>query len=398
MLRAKFRGNRIDSGDMRNKPSSARAKQDFIGLGDYIRAEVDSIVDEFAEFAQTHIESAKRLPAEELRDTAASLLNNIADDMESSQSDSDRSEKSRGDTPNNSPALVEDAKSHARDRLGSSFSLMEMVSEYRALRANVVRRWRDAAVGDPATAIEDVIRFDEAIDQALMESIQWYASRTDRARELMAGMIAHDLRNPLGAIMMSANYLLRSESIGGPEMKAAARVLGSASAMEKMVADLLDFAQVRMGGHLSISRAKTSMRKTCNDAVGELRAYHPDRAIELNVSDKLEGDWDGDRVRQVISNLVANALKHGAADSPVAVSASEDGLNVRLDVHNLGEPIAADHLKDIFDPLKRFPKNAQNRQSNHGIGLGLSSSRRLPRLTTARWMCRPRERPARLSA
>ena len=340
-------------------------------LANYIRTELDAIVDEFADFAHGHVERAKRLSAEELRDTAADLLGHIARDMDALQNESERSGKSRGETPKNSPGLIAEAKNHAQDRLAASFSLDDMVSEYRALRANVLRRWRDAAVGDPATAVEEIVRFNEAVDQALTESIQWYTSRRDQSRELLSGVIAHDLRNPLGAIMMSAQFLVRSEALSGPERKAAARIVSSASSMAKMVGDLLDFTQVRMGGHLSISPKPMSLHELLSDAIGELRAFHPERSIEMDAPGALDGVWDRDRLRQVISNLVGNALDHGAADLPVAVRTARVGECVRLEVHNLGEPIPREHLTEIFDPLKRFAPSASGGRRPSGIGLGL---------------------------
>lgn len=340
-------------------------------LAEFIRAEVDAIVDEFAEFARSHVESAKRLSLEELRDTAAELLKHIAQDMNSDQSESRRSDKSRGDTPENSPAVTEDAKSHAHARLAARFSLSEVVSEYRALRASVLRRWREADGGDHVSAVDDVVRFNEAIDQALTESIAWYTSQRDRSREVLTGVIAHDLRTPLGAILMSAQFLSRSKASGGPEAKAAGRIVSSASTMAKMVSDLLDFTQVRMGGNLSISPAVMSLRELCHDAVAELRAFHPERAIELEVQDPLDGYWDRDRLRQVISNLVGNALAHGAADTPVMVRAAKTADGIELAVHNFGEPVPSGHQSDIFDPLTRLPKNGSGGRQSSGIGLGL---------------------------
>jgi len=291
--------------------------------------------------------------------------------MDCAQSEPGRSDKSRGDAPENSPALIEDAKSHAQDRLAASFSLNEIVSEYRALRASVLRRWREADVGDPGTAVEEVVRFNEAIDQALSESIAWYARQRDRSREVLTGVIAHDLRTPLGAIMMSAQFLVRSEALGGPQAKAAGRIVNSASTMARMVSDLLDFTQVRMGGDLSISQAAMSLSELCTDALSELKAFHPERAIELDVHGSLDGYWDRDRLRQVISNLVGNALVHGAADTPVTVRAGKTADGVQLAVHNFGEPIPPGHESDIFDPLMRLPKNGSGGRQPNGIGLGL---------------------------
>ncbi|MDR5857100.1 sensor histidine kinase [Caballeronia sp. LZ062] len=358
---------------MRKQASAdAGSEHDQVSLSDYIRADRDAIVDEFADFARSHLESAKQLPHEALRDLASELLKHIAEDMDSEQGESERSGKSRGDAPENSPSLTEDAKEHARDRLEANFSLIEIAAEYRALRASVLRRWRAAGVGDPATAVEEVVRFNEAIDQALTESITWYSERSQRSRELLSGMIAHDLRNPLGAIVMSAHYLLRGEALGDPGAMAASRIISSANIMEKMVGDLLDFAQVRMGGQLEIAPVHMSLREVCEDAVGELRALHPDRQIDLNADPSLDGYWDRARVRQVVSNLVGNALAHGAADTPVTITVAETDEWVRLDVHNIGEPIPAANHVDIFDPLRRLPdSSAHARTPRGGIGLGL---------------------------
>ena len=167
-------------------------------LSQLIRDEVDAIVDEFAEFARRHLGSASRLSEHELCETAAELLNHIAEDMDARQSELEWSNKSRGDSPLNAPSLVGDAQSRAQGGLAESFSLNEMVSEYRALRASVMRRWREAGVADPVTALEEAVRFNEAIDQALTESIAWFTAERDRSRELLSGVIAHDLRTPLG--------------------------------------------------------------------------------------------------------------------------------------------------------------------------------------------------------
>ncbi|WP_035970864.1 sensor histidine kinase [Caballeronia grimmiae] len=336
-----------------------------------MRDEVDAIVDEFAEFARSHLRSASRLSEHELRDTAAELLNHIAEDMDARQSELERSSKSRGDSPLNAPSLVGDAQSHAQGRLAESFSLNEMVSEYRALRASVMRRWREAGVADPVTALEEAVRFNEAIDQALTESIAWFTAERDRSRELLSGVIAHDLRTPLGAIAMSAQFLVRSEALRDAETRAAGRIVSSAGIMAKMVSDLLDFAQVRMGGHLSISPARMSLSELCTDAVTELRAFHPERSIELDIKDTIDGHWDRDRVRQMISNLVENAVGHGAAEAPVKVSAVRSGAHVQLAVHNFGEPIPPVHQSSIFSPLTRLSKDGERSRRPNGIGLGL---------------------------
>ena len=176
---------------------------------------------------------------------------------------------------------------------------------------------------------------------------------------------------PLGAIAMSAQFLVRSEALRDAETRAAGRIVSSAGIMAKMVSDLLDFAQVRMGGHLSISPARMSLSELCADAVTELRAFHPERSIELDIKDRIDGHWDRDRVRQTISNLVENAVGHGAAEAPVKVSAVRSGAHVQLAVHNFGEPIPPVHQLNIFNPLTRLSKDGAKSRRPNGIGLGL---------------------------
>lgn len=140
-----------------------------------------------------------------LRDHAVEILLATVRDMRSVQSALQRSAKARGyDGEGESPALNGASEQHAIGRLGSGFDLLEVVSEYRALRASVLRQWRDSGFPSHASDVDDVTRFNESIDQSLAKAASSYTKRVDQSRDLFLAILSHDLRNPLNSIAMSA--------------------------------------------------------------------------------------------------------------------------------------------------------------------------------------------------
>jgi signal transduction histidine kinase len=135
--------------------------------------------------------------------------------------------------------------------------------------------------------------------------------------------------------------------------------------MERMIADVLDFARGRLGNGIPLSSTPTNFRKVCENAISELRVASPEQQITFECSEDLEGVWDQDRLAQVLSNLVSNAAVHGVG--PVAVSLRSDAEAVVLEVHNNGTPIPAEALRQIFDPFHR----GENHGKGDGLGLGL---------------------------
>lgn len=349
-------------------------------LSEFIRHSIDDVVDEWAEFARSNVPSAEHLGPEELGSYARKLLLHIADDIEARQSASDEYEKSRGKRPDNAPAVTESARQDADQRLRQGFSLMDVFAEYRALRANVVRRWTGQLAGADPGNLDELVRFNEAIDQAATESIKQYVSRVEESRNLLLGVLGHDLRNPLGAIRFSAEYLLRAEGLDTAGTKAVVRVKSSAGRMAQMVDDLLDFTRTRMGGSLPIEPASANLADVCRQAVEELEAFHPDRQIRMRCEGDMLGQWDVRRVAQLVSNLVANAVEHGRHGTPVTVSLTGEEHVVRVRVHNQGRVIAADARRTLFDPTMRpVVQEAERGEGSSGLGLGLYIVREVAR-------------------
>lgn len=184
------------------------------------------------------------------------------------------------------------------------------------------------------------------------------------------GVVGHDLRNPLSAIENGAALLLRWKP-GDREGRTITRIISSAQRATRILNDLLDFTRARSTGRISIRRAPTDLHTVVRDVVDEVRHAHPATAIRLVESpsggalDCGSFDCDGDRIAQVLLNLLRNAIEHSAADSAVTVELESDTDPLVISVHNFGEPIAAEAIPSLFDPF------TQGARRGRGIGLGL---------------------------
>jgi signal transduction histidine kinase len=187
--------------------------------------------------------------------------------------------------------------------------------------------------------------------------------------ELFAGVLAHDLRNPLSAIQTAAQLvLMRQEGEGDRDAKPLSRIVASSQRMERMIDQLLDLTRARVGGGIEIQACEASLGDLCRQAISELELVYSDRTFQCSSIGDQHGVWDPDRLLQIISNLVANAIQHGR--SGAAVEVRLDGRqtdSVILEVHNHGA-IASALLPTIFDPFR----GARPRRGHaRGLGLGL---------------------------
>lgn len=338
-------------------------------LSDFIETHHAEIVAEWVAFARTLLPWSEGMTEEDLRDHAEELLTVVVRDMKSPQSEAESASKSRGLDPGG--ALGRVGKKHAVERLETGLKLDQLVSEYRALRSSVLRLWERS--NDEAG---EMTRFNEAIDETLAESAVWYTERMNHTREQFLAILGHDLRNPVGAIIAGATALSKSAAVDDKGARVAARILTSSRRIDRMVGDLLDLARTRLGATLPISPAAMDLTDACEQMIAELEAIHPGSRILLESTGDLGGVWDGDRLRQVISNLVANAVQHGRKDGTVHVRAVGHANAVELEVQNDGRPIPKPALKAIFDPLTREPSNGGVGNLS-GLGLGLFIAREI---------------------
>ena len=193
----------------------------------------------------------------------------------------------------------------------------------------------------------------------------------ERFRELFMGILGHDLRNPLNAISMGARTLAADPGLALAQVRTVERVQASASRMARMITQVLDFTRARAGGGISITREPADLHTICAQALDELATANPARLIETKYSGDAHGEWDADRLARVFSNLVGNALNHGRQDAPVRLEVDATSAVVRCLVSNLGAPISAALLPNLFDPFRQGHVGTTGSRAPDGLGLGL---------------------------
>lgn len=346
-------------------------------LNEFLRQAAQPILDDWDEFASTSLPA--RASKENLRDSLNRLLLAIAEDMDNVQTDADQIQKGKGLLPDNAPHITDMGRAHATDRFAAGFDINQVVAEYRALRASVLRHWTRGIAERSPVAFDEMVRFNEAIDQALTESVAWYASRHERARDLFIGVLSHDLRNPLGAASMSAAALMQSEQLSANHLRMAVRIFNATVRMKAMIEDLLDFTRARMGTGLPIDVEPNDMKTIGSQVIEEMHAAYPSRAISMTTTGNLNGVWDGGRLEQMLSNLIGNAIRHGFPDTPVSLTISGDARDeLTLAVHNEGPPIAPEAQRIIFDLMVRGAiQEGVDKVRSGGLGLGLYIARHI---------------------
>jgi len=198
-----------------------------------------------------------------------------------------------------------------------------------------------------------------------------------KAVDYILGIVGHDLRNPLGAIHMSAALLQKKGGLGGWQARTVERMRSSAGRMGRIIADLLSYTRTRLGSGLPISRRPARLDEIVVRVVDELSAANADREISIAQDGDLTGEWDPDRLEQVASNLVSNAVDHGDPGAPVRVELAGEATHVVLRVRNQGPPMPPEVLAHLFEPFSRGPDEKSRKAS--GLGLGLYISREIVR-------------------
>jgi signal transduction histidine kinase len=351
--------------------SAPEARPRAVPLAEFIVRHREPIMAEWEAFARTCTPASAPMDIPSLRDHASEMLTVIAADMGTPQGRRAQAEKSMGNAPEDENDEPTAAEEHGAGRAESGFTMEQMVSEYRALRASVIRLWTRAQGEITPADVEDLTRFNEAIDQSLAESVSRYTEELDHSKEMFLAILGHDLRTPLGVVYTSAKFMLETEELAEPHLTLTERIASSSTRMVHMVGDLLDFTRSRLGAGIPVTRAEMSMGKVVHDVVGELCTVHPARTITVDARGDERGEWDAARVAQALANLVGNALEHGSG-GPVSVSVGGDEEEITVAVHNGGAAIPPDRLNGIFNPMKpREPAGAAAAGPTGNLGLGL---------------------------
>jgi signal transduction histidine kinase len=348
-------------------------------LADFIDGHVEAIVSEWQAFAATRLPASGNMDSLELRDHAPDILRAIAADLRTPQTDAEQFAKGQGRVACLAKVPETAAQVHGVMRARSGFNITQMVSEYRALRASVLRLWVDVrGATDLESVVDDLIRFNEAIDQAIAESVALFSEEVDRGRNLFLGVLGHELRSPLNAIQMTASYLaqVRADVVIS---KAAKRLVGSGARMKALLDDLLEYSRTTLALGIPIKPQNADLAAVCAEVLDEIKAADPGCSVELQMRGDLHGVWDPRRLQQVLSNLVMNALTYRTPQTPVRVEVAGSTDYVALDVKNRGAPLSPAALVSMFEPLKRGAASDQSTGGETHLGLGLFVAREIVR-------------------
>lgn len=312
------------------------------------------------------VPEAHRLPVPALRDHIPRLLDELIAALERERPI--RDEEAAGYRFGKTIIPVE----HARQRVGAGYTLASALRELSHFRS-VLLEFALGELQDGPVDTAGVRLMHAALDECMafsaaeMEREAHGALALERElRERFIAVLAHDLRSPLSNVIMATELLLR-QRLPEEQVRSLERILRGGQRIGRMVGDLLDFAEVR-SGQIGLRRSRANLRELCGDIVENLQAAHPNRQIVFESQGDGAGEWDPNRLAQILSNLVGNALDYGPADVPVTLALHEEGADAVLEVHNAGPAIPAEDLPHLFEPFRRGSAGAQPKG---GLGLGL---------------------------
>jgi signal transduction histidine kinase len=338
-------------------------------MASFLIDHLDEIVDEWETFAGTLSPAADVMDPVELRDHARQMLEAIARDLQTTQSDTQQAQKGKGLAPA-APGPPTPAAMHGLLRQRVGFDLRQLVAEFRALRASVLRIWVAKKHYEDPQAAYELARFNEAIDQALAESVDTYSAELNKSRDTFLGILGHDLRSPLSAVSGALHVVATAPEAADREAAFSAGKRGVA-AMSAMIRDLLEYTRARLGNGIPVVSARASLESVCKTAISEISLVHPQSAFRFECGSNLDGMFDVERLQQVIANLLNNAVRYGKRGTPVSMIAAGDADMLRLKVHNFGPPIAAHDLQSIFQPMVRLHPEMDDSRGAQSLGLGL---------------------------
>jgi signal transduction histidine kinase len=321
----------------------------------FIRQHRNAIVDEWLSRA-VKLPNAQTLAPPALWDHVPDILDRLADAI-------DR----RDDT---AAALEDLPEQHASLRFRQGYDLRQVIAEYRLLREVIMQMYaeRSDLSAQSRPDMHSLTVLNEQLDRAIGEAVDHYALERDQARDKFVAILGHDLRDPLNTVVFQASALSqRAGELDPKTVTALGRIAASGKRMERMIRDLLDFARGHLGGGFTIVPTAFDARAFLASRVQEIADAHPDRDVQCvapSVSGDFHVEWDADRISQVITNLVHNALVHGR--DPIVVEPHDEGEQVSITVRNHGE-IPPAILPRLFDAFS----TDTSEKAHGGLGLGL---------------------------
>jgi signal transduction histidine kinase len=362
-------------------------------LADFTSTNVEPILVEWESFARSIWPGTPTDPAT-LRDHAADILRATVVDMRSAQTPAEQEDKSKGAGDDGvASARVDNASDiHGALRVEAGFDMAEVIAEYRALRASVLRLWQKSGHAFHSQDLDDVTRFNEAIDQSLTKAAESYVRHAEHNRKLLADeqvarlgaeagnhakqvfltTLGHEMRTPLTAIAGWAEILGEPTCTKELREEGAEVITRNVAAQIKLIDDILDVSSI-IGGKLQLATRECDLIASITDAIESMRAAADAKGITLTADlDPAAGTMccDSDRMRQVVWNLLANAVKFTPQGGRVTIGLSRDDHATRIRVVDTGVGIEAEFLPHVFERFRQADGSASRQFA--GIGLGLA--------------------------
>lgn len=328
-------------------------------LSSFITTHREQILETWEEAARARVQADQHASLSDLRDHLGELLGTVA----------------RGLSDASGARVEAVAEKHGSTRAAQGLSVKEVVAEFPILRSCVTRLWLDSLETATATDLRALMRFDEALDRALTQSVAEFIGELDESRETFLGILGHDLRDPLATIIAGSKLLLEEDLDRTDARDIVSRIVATGERMHHLVVDFLDFTRTELGGRMPISRRDADLGRTIRHLVAEFTTSNPTRTINLRVGGDLRGEWDEERLGQAVANLLANALRHGAKDSPIDISVAGND-EVLIAVHNEGPSIPEARHARVFKPMGgiRGEGPAGRRPGHLGLGLYIANA------------------------
>jgi len=345
-----------------------------VRLADFILANVEPILEQWEAFARSVWPAGATADVAEVRDDAEHLLRETAIDMRSGQTSVERAGKSNG-------------------RAASGFDLEAVIAEHRALRASVLRLWRESDPTPDLRDVDDLTRFNESVDQSLAHAVRSHvqqverdrvlalaneqasrkeAEAANRANDMFLTMLSHEMRTPLNAIGLWLS-ILRQEHVEEKYRQEGLDVIErNTRAQVQLIEDVLDLSRIA-SGKLRMNIGACELSDVITAGVSAVRPAAEARGITINVQldpSASDASCDGVRIQQVVSNLVSNAVKFTPKGGRVDVALSREQSSIRIQVSDDGQGISAELLPLVFDRFRQADSSTRRRLS--GLGLELS--------------------------
>ncbi len=349
-------------------------------LSNFLTEHNAEILSEWDRFARQTAPAGSDVSVKVLRDHAQELLTAIASNIELMQGETKPSRTSK------SCLLAQDklyaaASIHGMLRHHGGFHLREVASEFVALRASVMHLWLPLVKNMTRERSYEMMGFNEAIDEALSESINTFSEQNARIRDTFLAVLGHDLRTPLNVITMNGELLKKVPDVPDTVHACGARIVISAARMALMINDLLEYGRTQLGEHLALKRHALNIEKVCQAILDEARAVHPAQAFVLKASGAVTGSFDEARLQQVFANLLCNAARYSEPDQPITVTVEGQDNAIAVKVHNVGPVIPEKSLQTIFEPLVQLAQEDEfsefSESASHSVGLGLYIAREI---------------------